>query len=866
MREITVRNSQIDIGKQGENLCTRILFPVISEWRELYGEGSFTLIHRRCGDPAPYICSVTTDTDNVIWVITNADTAKPGYGSCELQYIVGNSIAKSKTWMTKVTSSLGEAGEEPPTPWESWVDDVIAAGKEAVEAKEAAQESADVSSASAEAAREYRDDALSSANAAAASAVTAQESAASAEESAERAEQSVEELAEQVEAQNVRITAIEGKESAWDEKYEKPIHGIPKTDLSSDVKASLSKADTALQEFTETDPTVPSWAKADTKPGYTKSEVGLGNVENVRQYSSSNPPPYPVTGVNGKTGEVEIDIPENLSDLEDDAGHRLVTDSEIAAINANTAARHSHSNKSVLDGITAALISAWNTASAWISTNGAAVLSHLADSVKHITASERSSWNGKYSKPSDGIPKADMASSVQSSLEKADTALQEFTETDPTVPSWAKAETKPGYTKSEVGLGNVDNVRQYSASNPPPYPVTSVNGETGDVELNIPEKLSDLEDDADHRLVTDSEIAAIGANTAARHSHSNKSVLDSITSTLISAWNSASAWISTNGAAVLSHLADSVKHITASERSSWSGKYSKPSDGIPKTDMADSVQTSLGKADTAIQRSNFSFDPEENVYKILGHEISAAYDENLNRISSTYLRKTGGQITGSLTIDNYPLIFSPGAGWIIVPSGTNQTHVTFETTNHGHVRLCGIDTPTVDSDAATKGYVDGKLFVAVYGSTTFTQMKAAYDSGATLVVKRTTASTGEVDYYYLLYVKSTEFYFAYFSGNIIYYLSLRSDGWRTGPMILQSTSKKVSAFKATPSDDNYPSEKLVYDQLQLKADTTALSGKEDVGKITVDDFQRTVVGHTIQIVTNGVAREFNVVGYVGGPT
>lgn len=35
--------------------------------------------------------------------------------------------------------------------------------------------------------------------------------------------------------------------------------------------------------------------------------------------------------------------------------------------------------------------------------------------------------------------------------------------------------------KSDVGLGNVDNVQQYSASNPPPYPVTSVNGRTGDV-------------------------------------------------------------------------------------------------------------------------------------------------------------------------------------------------------------------------------------------------------------------------------------------------------------------------------------------------------------------------------------------------
>lgn len=35
--------------------------------------------------------------------------------------------------------------------------------------------------------------------------------------------------------------------------------------------------------------------------------------------------------------------------------------------------------------------------------------------------------------------------------------------------------------KADVGLGNVDNVQQYSASNPPPYPVTSVNGQTGAV-------------------------------------------------------------------------------------------------------------------------------------------------------------------------------------------------------------------------------------------------------------------------------------------------------------------------------------------------------------------------------------------------
>lgn len=37
-----------------------------------------------------------------------------------------------------------------------------------------------------------------------------------------------------------------------------------------------------------------------------KDQVGLGNVANVLQYSASNPPPYPVTSVNGKTGAVSL--------------------------------------------------------------------------------------------------------------------------------------------------------------------------------------------------------------------------------------------------------------------------------------------------------------------------------------------------------------------------------------------------------------------------------------------------------------------------------------------------------------------------------------------------------------------------------
>lgn len=43
------------------------------------------------------------------------------------------------------------------------------------------------------------------------------------------------------------------------------------------------------------------------------------------------------------------------------------------------------------------------------------------------------------------------------------------------------------------------------------------------------------------------------------------------------------------------------KFVTASEKQTWNNKYDKPNGGIPKTDLASDVQTSLGKADTALQ-------------------------------------------------------------------------------------------------------------------------------------------------------------------------------------------------------------------------------------------------------------------------
>ena len=79
-----------------------------------------------------------------------------------------------------------------------------------------------------------------------------------------------------------------------------------------------------------------------------------------------------------------------------------------------------------------------------------------------------------YQKPSTGIPKADLSEEVQNALE---TAVQGAPDATTTVKGIMTLGADGGAArygeKSDVGLENVDNVKQYSASNPPPYPVVT---------------------------------------------------------------------------------------------------------------------------------------------------------------------------------------------------------------------------------------------------------------------------------------------------------------------------------------------------------------------------------------------------------
>ena len=130
-------------------------------------------------------------------------------------------------------------------------------------------------------------------------------------------------------------------------------------------------------------------------------------------------------------------------------------------------------------------------------------VSELDNDIGYITSAPVTSVNGKTGDVTVSVP------TKVSQLTNDINYITSYTETDPTVPAWAKEATKPSYSKSEVGLGNVDNVKQYSASNPPPYPVTKVNNKTGAVTLTA----SDV--GADASGTANSAVSAHNTNTSA---------------------------------------------------------------------------------------------------------------------------------------------------------------------------------------------------------------------------------------------------------------------------------------------------------------------------------------------------------------
>lgn len=145
MRKVYVQSGPILLGRQGENHAQTVIWQgIAAQYAALYGDGAFQLMAQRCGDAAPYPVALTRDGGSLVWVVSDSDTAKSGVGRCELTYLVGGAVAKSKTWQTQVLASFTADGSaEPPEPAQSWVQEVLDAATAAGKSAEAAADSAD---------------------------------------------------------------------------------------------------------------------------------------------------------------------------------------------------------------------------------------------------------------------------------------------------------------------------------------------------------------------------------------------------------------------------------------------------------------------------------------------------------------------------------------------------------------------------------------------------------------------------------------------------------------------------------------------------------------------------------------------------
>lgn len=242
--------------------------------------------------------------------------------------------------------------------------------------------------------------------------------------------------------------------------------------------------------------------------------------------------------------------------------------------------RHEHGNKTVIDKITQTLLDNWTAA-----------YTHISDAVKHITAAERANWNDANDKKHTHTNKSIIDKLTQAMLDKlsgiaagaevnvqadwnvVDENSDAYIKNKPTampasdVLAWAKAANKPAYSWSEItskpstfapsahnhvksqitdfpsSMPASDVAAWAKAAAKPSYGWTEITGKPSTFApsthshpksqiTDMPTKLSQFTNDSGY--ITQADV-----DTSQSHTHSNKTILDKITQSMLDKWNSA---------------------------------------------------------------------------------------------------------------------------------------------------------------------------------------------------------------------------------------------------------------------------------------------------------------------------------------
>nr|DAQ11716.1 MAG TPA: hypothetical protein [Caudoviricetes sp.] len=131
MIDVVPNAGVIALGKQGENQAVRVTLPNIRA-----GSGSILLLHQRAADQQPYPVPVVEADGGIIWTVSSTDTAYPGRGQAELQWLgADGAVIKSVTYQTNTLRALTAPGAVPDEPLKPYTQ---AVAKDAQAAKDAA--------------------------------------------------------------------------------------------------------------------------------------------------------------------------------------------------------------------------------------------------------------------------------------------------------------------------------------------------------------------------------------------------------------------------------------------------------------------------------------------------------------------------------------------------------------------------------------------------------------------------------------------------------------------------------------------------------------------------------------------------------
>ena len=252
MIDVVPNAGVIALGKQGENQAVRVTLPNIRA-----GSGSILLLHQRAADQQPYPVPVLEADGGIIWTVSSTDTAYPGRGQAELQWLgADGAVIKSVTYQTNVIRSLTAPGAVPDEPLKPYTQavakdaqaakDAAASATEAARSAEASAGQARLSAATAtEAARNAEaivGQAGQSAQSAQAAALAAAQNAAAAETAEDGAKQA------QTGAEAARTEAQTAKTAAEKAAQEAKTAQAGAVEAKTGAETAQAKAEKAAQE------------------------------------------------------------------------------------------------------------------------------------------------------------------------------------------------------------------------------------------------------------------------------------------------------------------------------------------------------------------------------------------------------------------------------------------------------------------------------------------------------------------------------------------------------------------------------------------------------------------------------------------